>query len=356
MIRANRFVTGFVLALLVVGALSGAAAIADEGVDEEAQVEASPPAEEPIEAAPLDDGEDAASAGGRAARPRPAPRGGTTAASSSAQPGPDGQGSVEIDPESAEGACPGGTALKIDNLRSNGTFGPITISDYTNTSFTWTSTEAVSAVLVKDGGGHKTNPGGTSGSASTFGQDISHVIFCLGGDVPEVDAETPEVEVPCEADGTMPEAPGCMPAPCDDDGTMPESPECVPAPCEDDETMPGAPACVPAPCEDDKTMPGTPACVPAVCDGHETKPGRQDCNEGVAGVDSDPQKSEDEDVEAAGLVADRERDPAPAQPMAVQAAVQGSVLPLTGGPFVPFLLIAAGLVYAGGGAVLIKRP
>jgi hypothetical protein len=404
MIRGNRILAGFVLALLVVGALSGAAAIADEGVDEGAQQneapgedaglqllevageepDTSPPAEgelvetsPPSEADPSVDRGDDESADGGDARPRPAARGRTVAvaASALAQPDQEGQGQVEIDPESAAGLCPGGTALKIDGLRSNGTFGPITISDYTNTSFTWTSTEAVSAVLVKDGGGHKTNPGGSSGSASTFGQDISHVIFCLGGDVPEVDAETPEDEepcdgdetmpgtqpcepAPCDADETMPGTQPCEPAPCDADETMPGTQPCEPAPCDADETMPGTQPCVPAPCDADETMPGTQPCVPAHCDADDTMPGRQDCTEGVAGVESDPKKSQGDDgeVQGAGLAADDEPHVAPMAAQAAQPAVEGVALPFTGAGVFPLLMVALGLVYAGGGALLIRRP
>jgi hypothetical protein len=352
MIKRNRILAGCVIVLLV-GALSGAAAVADEGVQpndaaeqaalplleaEVEPVETSPPAEAPVEADPADEVElpDA--------RPRPAPRGGpdrgagAVALSTSAQPGPEDQGQVETDPESAAGACPGGTALKIDNLRSNGTYGPITVSDFTNTSFTWTSAETVSAVLVKDGGGYKTNPGGTSGSASSLGQDISHVIFCLGGDVPEVDAEEPE---PCDADETMP-------------GTQP----CKPEPCDADETMPGTQPCEPEPCDADEIMPGTQPCKPEPCDADETMPGRQDCTEGVAGAESGPKKSEgdDDDVQGAGLASDDEPDSAPLEGQAVQPAVEGASLPFTGGGVFPLLLVAFGLATAGGGAVLIKRP
>lgn len=393
MIRGNRTLAGFVLALLVAGALSGAAAFADEGVDESAEqtealaedaglplvedageeaetlppveetdsgeeAEASPPAEEPAET----------ESGDPEPRSRPVrtgKSGGAAAAaatSSSAQPAPEGQGTIEIDPESAAGACPGGTAFKIDGLRSNGTFGPITISDYTNTSFTWTSTESVSAVLVKDGGGHKTNPGGTSGSASTFGQDISHVIFCLGGEVPEVDAEEPEEvdgEEPCDADETMPGTQACEPAPCDADETMPGTQACEPAPCDGDETMPGTQACVPGPCDADETMPGTQACVPPACDADDTMPGRQDCTKDVAGAESEPEDpAADDDVRGAGLAADRGPDVSPAavQPAAPQPLAQGTILPFTGTPLGAFVMVALGLVTAGGGAVLIRRP
>lgn len=379
MIKRNRVLAGFVPMLVAVGALSGAAAIAEEGVDQVVQqgvaseedaalplvedvaseedavvleegeeVEPSPPAEEPLEAEPTDDDGDAEPTDDRDRRPRPAPRGRSATTSASAQPEPEGQGQVEFDPESTAGACPGGTAMKIDNLRSNGTFGPVTISDFTNTSFTWTSTQAVSAVLVKDGGGYKTNPGGSSGSASSLGQDISHVIFCLGGEVPDVD-----VEEPCDADETTPEAQPCEPAPCDADETMPGTQPCEPAPCDADETTPETEPCEPEPCDADETMPGTQPCAPPLCDADEAMPGRQDCTEDVAGVQSKPKEPQDDDaVQGAGLAAGGEPD----APMAAQAVAPEGVLPFTGGAAVPLLMVAAGLVIAGGGAVLIRRP
>ncbi|HYO60505.1 MAG TPA: hypothetical protein VEU29_01240, partial [Actinomycetota bacterium] len=73
MIKGNRVLAGFVLAMLVAGALSGAAAVAEEGVEQNealeqdavlelvedaGEQEATPPAaEEPTEPVPTDDGD-----------------------------------------------------------------------------------------------------------------------------------------------------------------------------------------------------------------------------------------------------------------------------------------------------------
>lgn len=85
--------------------------------------------------------------------------------------------------------CSSGTALKIEHL-SVGSFPPVTVTSVSGdkTSFTWTSEVNVIEVLVKGGPDEaKSNPGGTSGTASTATNpnsgklyEISHVVFCLG--------------------------------------------------------------------------------------------------------------------------------------------------------------------------------
>jgi hypothetical protein len=104
-------------------------------------------------------------------------------------------------------------------------------------------------------------------------------------------------------------------------------------------------------------MPGTQPCVPVPCDADETMPGRQDCTQEVAGVESHPEKEKekpaDDEVQGAGLAVDSAPDVAP---MAAQPVAQGSTLPFTGAPLGAFVMVAIGLVTAGGGAVLIRRP
>lgn len=228
--KASALLSVLFAILLVLGA-TAVPAFADEGKDESGQNEESQDSENKDESEKNDESAkneaegdresdkneadgDAESAKNEKSGDRESDRngggddGGSTASGSGSGNGSGssnqtGQGHVEVDPASAEGSCPGGTAFKIDNLRSNGTFGPITISNFTMTSFSWSSTQNVTAVLVKDGGGVKSNAGGTSGSASSFGQDISHVIFCLSGDVVaggQVDQDEDKV---CDADDNM---------------------------------------------------------------------------------------------------------------------------------------------------------
>ena len=190
-------------------------------------------------------------------------------------------------------ACPGGTGFKIDNLRSNGIYGPVTISNLTNTSFTWTSTVNFTAVMVKDGGGDKPNPGGTSGTASSFGQDISHVTFCLSGDDD------------------------------DDDGG-----EVIEEPCDANPNMEGIQKCD----KDDQE----------VCDRMPNVAGIQECVKG--GVIKRPVRPT---TDAQGVqVRQVPANPAPAEPAA------GS-LPLTGAHLASFLLSALGLIT--GGILMIRR-
>lgn len=326
--RSIRIHQSLVLALSVVVALLGAPAFADEGKDESGkqteqnestkndesaknedeadkndhessrQDENEPSSDDTGEAneESTPDAADADEAEDRDVKSRRegAPARTATTAAASAASAQEGQGTVVIDPESD--ACPDGTELKIDNLRSDGTFGPITISNFTSTSFTWTSTQSVTTVLVKDGGGYSTNAGGTSGTASSLGQDISHVIFCLGA---AVDVETP-VEEPCDGDETMPGSQPCTP------------------PCDADEDMPGVQECVKMP--DVKVRPATP-----------------------------------EDVSVRGERVARDTAVSPKRLAARASDVEGSVLPFTGGQLAGLATAALGLMLAGGGTLLIRR-
>jgi len=148
-----------------------------------------------------------------------------TASNDDPEAGKDGR--VEVDPASQLGSCPGNSVvLKIDNLRSGGTFGPITISNFTSTSFTWTSTQVVNAVLVKDGGGISINAGGMSGSATSLGQDISFVIFCLGQAPPPPPPSPPPPPPPCVDNPNTPRDECNPPQPCVDNLNTPRD-ECA---------------------------------------------------------------------------------------------------------------------------------
>src|SRR5687768_7374287 len=75
-------------------------------------------------------------------------------------------------PASASSDCPSGsTQFKIDQRPSNGTYSDgtleVTISNSDEDSFSWSSNIEVDSVVVKGGPVTKTNPGGTSGSATS---------------------------------------------------------------------------------------------------------------------------------------------------------------------------------------------
>lgn len=214
-----------------------------------------------------------------------------------------GAGRVKANSGSAGESCASGTAFKIDNLRSNGTFGPITISNFTNTSFTWTSTQNVTSVLVKDGGGLKINAGGASGTASSFGQDISHVIFCLSGDAVAGDV----IEQPCDANAEMAGVQECKKG-------------------------------------EDKP-----------CDAMPEVAGIQECDEVLPGLEQNPAKPQEKVL---GIrVSKAPAQPAAVAPAAVAAAPEAApaaVLPFTGVQLASFLVAALALI-SGGGLMLFRR-
>ena len=87
--------------------------------------------------------------------------------------------------------CPSGSteAFTVNGMITNGTYTDgtltVTVTNATNTSFSWSANQSLGAVLVKAGSTTEVNPGGTSGTAQSpfnpnSGQlyDISHVTFC----------------------------------------------------------------------------------------------------------------------------------------------------------------------------------
>lgn len=114
---------------------------------------------------------------------RAASGGQSTSSSDSDGPAPGGQG--------GNVPCPSGSseAFTVNGAISNGSYTDgtvtVTVTNATSTSFNWTSSQSLHAVLVKAGSTTEVNAGGTSGTAQSpfnpsSGQlyDISHVTFC----------------------------------------------------------------------------------------------------------------------------------------------------------------------------------
>ncbi len=216
-------------------------------------------------------------------------------------------------PAAAASDCPSGmTQFKIDEQPSDGTYSDgtleVTISNADNDSFQWSSNITVDEVVVKGGPVTKSNPGGTSGSATSpdnpnnnqrYG--ISHVSFCYstsgggggggggGGDGEEKSTETKgdndtkedgdhKDDKKCDAN---PDMPGNQP--CTEGDTEKRTEECDAnpemagvQPCEEDGKKKKR-------CDANPDMPGTQPCTEADtearCDANPEMAGTQECTE-----------------------------------------------------------------------------